>query len=1190
MRALNKKISFSLITALYVFMAGSPLYADDTEIYTGNTIGGPGINPNVLFIVDTSGSMTSNVTTTHADYDPTVTYTGSCSTSRYYWSSTGTPPACTTTRYFANTSFYCDDAGDGTTTGSLYTEGFYTGTLGRYNDSRSGNEVWTTLSRSEHTQSVECAQDYGIHGDGGTALYPAHGYNSGPWRTTTANAINWNDVGQGYSLYHGNYLNFLSTAGTTSTQSRLNVVRGVLTSMLNSTSGINASLMRFDDVTTSANDGGYFMFPMQDVADNRASINTTLNTLTAQGYTPLAETLYESMLFFRGDAVNFGNSTSPDTNDAGVMDAGGTIYESPVEFQCQKNFVIMLTDGEPTYDGSADTPLSNLAGFNTLTGGCDFDSGDDCLDEIAHFMHDVDQRPDLQGDQNVITYTIGFGIDQDLLRDTASKGGGGYYTVSDRQGLASTFAQILTDILDINTTFTAPAVTVNAFNRLTHRSELYYALFRPNERPRWPGNLKRYKLEKDATTQKYFIADLNGNRAVDANTGFFSSTSQSWWPDADATGVDGDEVSNGGAAHQLPLNRSVFTYTGATALPADGSGLNLNTAENLLHESNDSSAGGELTTAMLDLSASTTDAERIALIQWARGLDVDDEDSDTITTTEPRYYMGDPLHTKPVLVNYKGTTEADIDITIFMATNEGYLHAIDTETGIEKFAFMPAELLPQLDVLRTNTNTISHQYGMDGVITTWHNDIPRGTDSTKDQLVLNPDGTVQTGEHVYLYVGMRRGGNNYYALDVTDRDNPKLKWLIQGGVTTGFDELGQSWSAAKHIKVIWDGNPRDVIVFGGGYDTLQDSASRPADDTVGRAIFIVDAETGERLWWAGPDENTNDANLKLPNMLNGITADIIPVDADGDGNTDILYTADLGGRIWRIDIDPDNNTANNFATGTVLADVGGVNASTNRRFYNAPSVAWVQKGGISYYTLGIGSGYRSHPLNQDIQDRFYVIRDENIDGPPTDAGGAIAYPATLTEADLFDATSNIIQTGSSTDSETALTALTNSQGWFISLEESDGSFVGEKVMAPALTIQGQVKFTTYTPVATTQVAGCSPNQGRARLYVLDLFDATAVVNFDTSTTGNDRAMELVGSQGGFTGTNEMFTEDGTLTMVGTETVDTGGNNLCKSNPFLCRTRPEFESQCASSPATCDCRQNPQNCMNDMERREWRQLE
>src|SRR5690606_39686762 len=43
---------------LYAFMGLSPVWADDTEIYFGNP--GAGATANILFILDTSGSMTAD--------------------------------------------------------------------------------------------------------------------------------------------------------------------------------------------------------------------------------------------------------------------------------------------------------------------------------------------------------------------------------------------------------------------------------------------------------------------------------------------------------------------------------------------------------------------------------------------------------------------------------------------------------------------------------------------------------------------------------------------------------------------------------------------------------------------------------------------------------------------------------------------------------------------------------------------------------------------------------------------------------------------------------------------------------------------------------------------------------------------------------------------------------------------------
>ena len=59
--SLLKTLGFALCT---VFV-GLPALADDTEIYKSNA--SAGARPNVLFIMDTSGSMDGTVITTNAE-------------------------------------------------------------------------------------------------------------------------------------------------------------------------------------------------------------------------------------------------------------------------------------------------------------------------------------------------------------------------------------------------------------------------------------------------------------------------------------------------------------------------------------------------------------------------------------------------------------------------------------------------------------------------------------------------------------------------------------------------------------------------------------------------------------------------------------------------------------------------------------------------------------------------------------------------------------------------------------------------------------------------------------------------------------------------------------------------------------------------------------------------------------------
>jgi type IV pilus assembly protein PilY1 len=147
--------------------------------------------------------------------------------------------------------------------------------------------------------------------------------------------------------------------------------------------------------------------------------------------------------------------------------------------------------------------------------------------------------------------------------------------------------------------------------------------------------------------------------------------------------------------------------------------------------------------------------------------------------------MGDPIHSQPVIVNYSAT-----DSAVLVATNQGFLHSFDPETGEENFAITPKELLGNLYDFYRDSSTFSHIYGLDG------------------DMVLRTTATSK-----YLYVGMRRGGNNYYAFDITNKTSPSLMFKIEGGVGD-FAKLGQTWSKPTFTKINVGGSVRSVLIFG----------------------------------------------------------------------------------------------------------------------------------------------------------------------------------------------------------------------------------------------------------------------------------------------------------------------------------------------------------------------------------------
>jgi type IV pilus assembly protein PilY1 len=319
-------------------------------------------------------------------------------------------------------------------------------------------------------------------------------------------------------------------------------------------------------------------------------------------------------------------------------------------------------------------------------------------------------------------------------------------------------------------------------------------------------------------------------------------------------------------------------------------------------------------------------------------------------------------------------------------------------------------------------------------------------------------------------------------------------WQITGG-TGDFTELGQTWSQPVPGTINIDGTDVDVLFFSGGYDPDQDDTDLRAVDDLGRAIYIVNAETGALIWSGG--WNGGSFIRTFAEMTYSIPASLAVVDIDSNGQDDMIFVGDLGGQLWRFDI---NNGAavENLVDGGVIADLGvaqGVNtAADNRRFYHTPDVALTRYQGEPSLAVTIGSGYRAHPLSTKHTDRFYMIRQSAVFGTP-------ASYETVGEGDLYDATDNEVGEGVSE----AKDALDAAKGWYITLPNT-----GEKVLSTPLTFADRVTFTTYEPSPSSTSNKCIPSAGTSRVYQVMLGDASPVNNWDniTGLTEDDRGREL----------------------------------------------------------------------------------
>lgn len=739
-------------------------------------------------------------------------------------------------------------------------------------------------------------------------------------------------------------------------------------------------------------------------------------------------------------------------------------YRTPIKNSCQSNHIVLLASGSST---SFDTRTTGLfETWTTTSTGTNktCTDGDNCAIEMARYFHNNDVLTTTNEKEFITTHAIGFfaNANDTTLSDVATAGKGLYTSANSKEDLIKALEEMTDSILDANTTFVSAGVTVNQYNRLTHNDELYFSLFTPSPKTVWPGNIKRYRLFDGG------LVDVNGASAVDSNNKF-AEAAKSWW----STDVDGNDVELGGAAEQQTNTRLV--YSNIT------SNLNLTDVGNAVKSTN-----SLITEAMV---SAIDAADRDKILKWATGENV----NDLLAPTAARKRMGDPLHSQPTLLTYRTGVDT-FKTAVYAGANDGFLRSIDTLTGKENWSFIPTDLLTRLSEIQKNT-VGSHTYGLDGSVTLYVEDI-----DAEGNFV----GVVDPGEKAYLYIGMRRGGSSYYALDVSNPSAPRLQFKIDPS-TVGYAGLGQTWSKPV-IKKMNIPNHEAVMIFGGGYSLLQDKAGTVSEpDTKGNNVYIADALTGELLWDAKGDVGTGgaiglvDGSLTADALstMNGVPNEITAFDFDGDEYIDHFYATDTKAQVFRFDINYDTAEI----TGGRIAHLqDAATAASNRRFYNAADASLIRlNDDASFVSIGIGSGYRAHPLDETVTDHFYMIKDQGIFDSIFDMDVGLA--------DLQDVTS---LTDSNSDGISDAVDLLNDpangkKGWYISFSQS-----GEKVLSKSITFNSAILFTTYAP-PSVDTPICNASAGFSRIYGMKVTDGSPFVNLDnadSSLTASDRFMEL----------------------------------------------------------------------------------
>jgi len=750
---------------------------------------------------------------------------------------------------------------------------------------------------------------------------------------------------------------------------------------------------------------------------------------------------------------------------------------------------------------------------------------------------------------NTNNETLSWQAHSALLQSMSKQGKGKYFKIANAgQDVATTSAittalnAILNEVQAVDSVFAASTLPVSVNVRGTYLNQVYMGVFRPDAEssPRWYGNLKQYQLALDNAGDLY-LADVNKLAIENASTGFinpnvtsfWTSSSSNYWnfkyPSAPDDTPDGDKVEKGGTAEKIraayatsQATRNLYTCTGTCT-----GGTVLGSANDSLFSTANTA---NITSAVLG-AASTT--ERDNIINWVRGADnIDDENGNGSLTDVRSSVHGDVLHSRPAVINYNRSGQpTDRDIYVFYGSNDGVFHAAkggqNIADGSEAWGFVPSEFFGQLKRLRNATSDSSTKittanpknYFMDGPIGIYYYD-------------ANGDGRYDStvGDKVQLFIASRRGGRFIYALDVSNPTAPTFLWK-KSFTDTGYGELGYTWSEPKVAKINWGGTAKSVLIFGGGYDpivedldpdrtytstssstsgtttttvttstrkqiTVDDSANGTVTATstvkittdvtsggsttttigsptttttsysrsMGRSLYVVDAADGTVLWRAG--RTGSGANLEVSGLDYSIPSDITALDliSDSNGYIDTLYFGDTGGNVWRGNIsDP---SSSNW-TVTKLASLGGSGA-IKRKFLFKPDVV-LDAGSRE---ILIGSGDREHPLDTSVTNRFFMLKDT----------GAISG---LTEASLYDATTDNVQSSTGATASTAASAIASSNGWYITLAN------GEKVVGGSITLGGATYFSTNQPSSTLAAGSCS-NLGLARYYAVSYTNGGAI--------------------------------------------------------------------------------------------------
>jgi type IV pilus assembly protein PilY1 len=582
----------------------------------------------------------------------------------------------------------------------------------------------------------------------------------------------------------------------------------------------------------------------------------------------------------------------------------------------------------------------------------------------------------------------------------------------------------------------------------------------------------------------YYTAVWSGDLtaySVNPTTGAISTTS-SW---------------TASAALPAAASRNIWTYnpSGTTA------------ATKYIAFQNVSGAPPALSTAQLNALGSSATAQA-SMINYLRG-DPSGEQKNKGPYRSRKTPLGDIVNSQPVYVGtpspnqfyqqtftgsdtfstYASTGTAFTRAgTIWVAANDGMLHAFDAGTGAETYAYVPGAVIT--DGLTSSGGAGSYPlsllsnplYGQSGIPHEFFND---GELTVADAYINNAWSTVLVG------TTGRGPAQAVYALDVTNPASVKFLW--ERSATDGQTNSNYIGQLVGKPVIAQTADGQWSVLMGNGYNSTADTA----------ALLQFDLATGSLSVHQTDNKGSN-----------GLAAPAVWMNDLTKGVSTVAYAGDLYGRVWSFTL----NTGSTSATATPSSAGSVLFTATDSSLNAQPITAGMLVGedpltSNVWVFFGTGQYLSSSDLTTTNVETWYGIIVQNNSGAslPALSGGrstALVQRSIVAEQAANTSVSPPVLAARVITPLASATSIANASGWYIDLVSPNSTTPqGERMVTPNQ-FQGNLLIGTTRIPSASDI--CTPS-GSGWIMAISPFTGTNPVSnfFDINGDGTINASDTV---------------------------------------------------------------------------------